>query len=709
MDYKMFNNYELSRIYINEMKPTFNKKAVFSDTTENYLSPAEPNPYSYVEIKIRVAANNVDKIYLVHNDRKNQMVLSETDDSFDFYTCLTEVEDVEFTYYFEIHAGRLICVYDMNGVQKRTSPEAYFRIIPGFSTPEWAKGAVMYQIYVDRFCNGDKSNDVLTNEYEYIGDKSVQVEDWDKYPATMGVREFYGGDLQGVLDKMDYLSELGIDVIYFNPLFVSPSNHKYDIQDYDYIDPHIGKIVHDEGVLLENDQHENKDATRYIDRVTNLANLEASNELFAKVVEEAHRRGMKVILDGVFNHCGSFNKWLDRERIYENAQGYEKGAFIEKESPYHDYFKFFNENQFPYNTSYDGWWGHDTLPKLNYEGSRNLFDYVMRIAAKWVSPPYNADGWRLDVAADLGHSPEYNHYFWQEFRRSVKEANPNAIVLAEHYGSPRAWLNGKEWDTVMNYDAFMEPVTWFLTGMQKHSDDFRADLLGNADCFIGAMNYHGADFTCPSLQIAMNELSNHDHSRFLTRTNRKVGRVNNMGPEAANEGINKAVMMEAVIMQFTWPGAPTIYYGDEAGVCGWTDPDNRRTYPWGHEDTELIAFHRKVIKMHKENRELLTGSLKYVAHGYNLIGYGRFNNKDAMIILINNNDHELCEEVPIWQLGIPKEAVISRIMMSSEVGFSDTPEEFPVVGGKIKPLLPPVSASVFKYARIDSTKGILGF
>ena len=144
-------------------------------------------------------------------------------------------------------------------------------------------------------------------------------------------------------------------------------------------------------------------------------NLEASNQLFIKVVEEAHKRGMKVILDGVFNHCGSFNKWLDRERIYENQEGYEKGAFVERESAYHDYFHFFQE-QWPYNTTYDGWWGHDTLPKLNYEGSRELYDYILHIGRKWVSAPFNADGWRLDVAADLGHSPEFNHKFWKDFR-----------------------------------------------------------------------------------------------------------------------------------------------------------------------------------------------------------------------------------------------------------------------------------------------------
>ena len=511
----------------------------------------------------------------------------------------------------------------------------------------------------------------------------------------MGVREFYGGDLQGVLDKMDYLKDLGVDVIYFNPLFVSPSNHKYDIQDYDYIDPHFGKIVSDEGQLLSNDQRENRFATRYIDRVTNKTNLEASNELFARVVEEAHKRGMRVILDGVFNHCGSFNKWMDRERIYENAEGYEKGAYVAKDSPYHDYFQFYNENAWPYNGSYDGWWGHDTLPKLNYEKSRELYDYVLRIAAKWVSPPYNADGWRLDVAADLGHSPEVNHQFWKDFRKAVRDANPDAIVLAEHYGSPREWLNGKEWDTVMNYDAFMEPVTWFLTGMQKHSDDYRGDMFGNADNFMGAMRHHMASFTMPSLQIAMNELSNHDHSRFLTRTNKRVGRTNNLGPQAANEGVNKAVMREAVVIQMTWPGAPTIYYGDEAGVCGFTDPDNRRTYPWGNEDHELIRFHKEMIRIHKENPEILTGSLKYLIGEYNVIGYGRFNRKAQTVVIVNNNEYEVSKEISVWHLGIPKEGIImKRLMLTYADGFTTQPADYPVTGGKIRLTLPATSAIV---------------
>lgn len=697
MDINQFQKAEKNQQYIAGMRPVFNRKALFSDTTEDYVTPSEPSAYGEVTVRFRTGKNNIDKVFFVHKDEKHLMFKNESDAYFDYYEHTIQLENEKLSYYFEIHAGKLSCFYDRRGVTKDINSYYFFQVIPGFKTPDWAKGAVFYQIYVDRFYNGDPSNDVLTNEYQYIGDKTVRVEDWDKYPAAMGVREFYGGDLQGVLDKMDYLQDLGVDVIYFNPLFVSPSNHKYDIQDYDYIDPHFGKIVHDEGDLLENGQTENRFATRYIDRVSNKENLEASNRLFAEVVKEAHRRGMKVILDGVFNHCGSFNKWLDRERIYENAPGYEKGAYIDKDSPYHNYFQFHDENKFPYNGSYDGWWGHDTLPKLNYENSRQLLDYVLYIGRKWVSPPYNADGWRLDVAADLGHSPEFNHSFWKEFRRAVKTANPDAIILAEHYGCPMDWLQGQEWDTVMNYDAFMEPVTWFLTGMQKHSDDYREDMRGNADSFWGAMRHHSAAFTMPSLLVAMNELSNHDHSRFLTRTNRKVGRTNTLGPNAANEGVNKAVLREAVVIQMTWPGAPTIYYGDEAGVCGFTDPDNRRTYPWGHEDRELIAFHKEIIRIHKTNREFLTGSLKYVDGDYNVIGYGRFTREGQSLILVNNNDYEITKEWSVWDLGIPKECVLSRLMLTTAEGYTTEAKEYPVISGKVKVVLPPTSAIILRH------------
>ena len=696
MDFGKIKKVENDQWYISNMRPVFNRRALFTDTTKEYVTPAEPSAYDIVTIRFRTALNNVDRVFFVHKGEKHLMFKVESDENFDFYSYELQLDNEKVSYHFEVHTGRIVGYYDTRGLVQEANEYYDIVIIPGFKTPDWAKGAVMYQIYVDRFCNGDPTNDVQTDEYCYIGEPVHRVEDWNRYPLPMDVREFYGGDLQGVLDKMDYLQDLGVEVIYFNPLFVSASNHKYDIQDYDYIDPHFGKIVDEQGELLPPGQKENRLASKYINRVANKANLEASNALFAKVVEEAHKRGMRVILDGVFNHCGSFNKWMDRERIYENAEGYEKGAYVSADSPYRNYFSFHNENSWPYNGSYDGWWGHDTLPKLNYEGSKALFDYVLEIGKKWVSPPYNADGWRLDVAADLGHSQEFNHHFWKEFRKAVKQANPDAIILAEHYGITRDWLQGDEWDTVMNYDAFMEPVTWFLTGMEKHSDDFREDLMGNAGSFWGAMQHHGASFAMPSWQVAMNELSNHDHSRFLTRTNHVVGRTNNRGPQAAEENVNKAVFREAVVMQMTWMGAPTIYYGDEAGLCGFTDPDNRRTYPWGREDHQLIAFHKDIIHLRKEHDELRSGSIKYIDGDYNYLAYGRFHSKGQCVILVNNNNQSITKEVSVWELGISKTGKMKILLQTDENGYTMESREYEVKAGKIRIELPKTSATILK-------------
>ena len=673
-----------------------NKTALFCDGTEGYVYPPEPKESELVTFRFRTAKDDVDRVGLVTSADTYVMEKECTQGEFDYYTFETRLGEEPFRYCFEVQSGTEKYYYGRCGISREILEYYNFVVVPGFSTPDWAKGAVMYQIFTDRFYNGDKSNDVETNEYYYIGDYSQRVTNWDKYPANMGVREFYGGDLQGVMDKLDYLQDLGVEVVYFNPLFVSPSNHKYDIQDYDYIDPHYGKIVDDGGEVLPNGVTDNSQATKYKKRTTGLKNLEASNELFIKLVEELHRRGMKVILDGVFNHCGSFNKWMDRERIYEGEEDYEPGAYVSADSPYRSYFRFFKEGpeNWPYNANYDGWWGHDTLPKLNYEDSVKLENYILYIGRKWVSPPYNVDGWRLDVAADLGRSNEYNHDFWKKFRTAVKDANPNALILAEHYGDPSDWLKGDEWDTVMNYDAFMEPVTWFLTGMEKHSDEAREELLGNIDNFIGSMAHHMSNMLTPSLQVAMNELSNHDHSRFLTRTNHMVGRVEHLGPEAANEYVNKAVMREAVVMQMTWVGAPTVYYGDEAGVCGFTDPDNRRTYPWGHEDQELIAFHKEAIRIHKEHPALKTGSLKILGGEENILSYARFKGHDRIIVVINNRSERAEVKVPVWEAEIPIKCRMKRLLYSYKDGYTTEYEEYLVEDGEVVANMGPHSALV---------------
>lgn len=689
------SRYQKLNLYFETVISAPNKEALFSDGTELYRSPCEPQFHDTVTLRIRTGKDNIDSVVLVTSKERVPMTLGREEDLFDYYEAQIQVEKEKVEYYFEITAGPMTCVYNSCGVMDEDKPEFRFSIMPGFKTPDWAKGAVFYQIFVDRFYNGDTSNDVETGEYCYIGEQVKQVKDWNKLPDAMGVREFYGGDLQGVYKKLDYLQDLGIEAIYLNPIFVSPSNHKYDIQDYDYVDPHFGVILNQEGDLLPPGVKENKRATKYISKVTSKENLEASNEFFIKFVEEVHKRGMKVILDGVFNHCGSFNKWMDRERIYESEEGYALGAYVARQSPYHTFFKFY-DTQWPYNGKYDGWWGHDTLPKLNYEDSEELFNDVMRIARKWVSAPYNVDGWRLDVAADLGHSSEFNHKFWKRFREEVKSANPEAIILAEHYGDPSSWLQGDEWDTVMNYDAFMEPISWFLTGVEKHSDEFSDELFGNAQIFENFMIQNMAKLNTQSIQTSMNELSNHDHSRFLTRTNHKVGRTSSVGAHRASEGINKGIMREAVVMQMTWPGAPTVYYGDEAGVCGWTDPDNRRTYPWGNEDQNLIDLHKEMIRIHKDYNALKRGSVMFLGGDKHFISYGRFDMEDHFVIAVNNSEVKKCVELPVWKIGIQDHMMLASLIATNADGYSLNATIYHSINGMLSLTIEPFSAVVIK-------------
>ena len=680
-----------------EQNRELNRRALFADETSDYRRPEEADEGDRVLLRFRTAKDNVDAVFYIEEERKlvARMVKTSSDKLFDYYEYVIVAGKKPRRYYFKVIRNGEVCYFNRMGSCGEHEDHYAFCITPGFHTPKWAKGAVMYQIFVDRFCRGDHHNDVQSREYVYIGEPVQRIENWEQNPSAMDVRCFYGGDLKGVWDKLDYLQDLGVEVIYFNPLFVSPSNHKYDTQDYDHIDPHLGVIVKDGGELVSENASDNERATCYQIRTASMENLEASDAFFARFMEEVHRRGMKVIIDGVFNHCGSFNKWLDRELIYARQGMYEPGAYESEDSPYRTFFKFYQEDAWPYNHHYDGWWGHDTLPKLNYEESPKLYEYIMASARKWVSPPYNVDGWRLDVAADLGHSSEFNHKFWHDFRENVKAANPNAVILAEHYGDPKSWLMGDQWDSVMNYDAFMEPLTWFLTGMEKHSDEYNGDLYGDGENFFRAMSYHMSRMQTPSLMVAMNQLSNHDHSRFLTRTNQVVGRIGSVGAEKANEGVKKGVLREAVMIQMTWPGAPTLYYGDEAGLCGWTDPDNRRTYPWGKEDYELIEYHRYMITLHKNLPALRYGSLKQLLADWQLIAYGRMYKTNQCVVVINNGESGRYAEIPVWELGVCDGQVMYRLMLSYGDGYNAGIEGYEVKDGKLALDLPGYSAMLF--------------
>lgn len=675
----------ISGLFLSE--EAFRAQAVYSDETKQYRFPAEPLSADEVEITIRVGKETFSAVFLCTDEREYLMDVTEEDGIFEYYKTTLPPTEKKVTYYFRLQYGEEEGFYTKYGYFDTFKDEGRFEIIRDFVTPDWAKGAVMYQIYPDRFCNGDPSNDVKTNEYVYLKRMVEQVKIWDTPPAVTDVNHFYGGDLQGVIDKLDYLEDLGVEVIYFNPIFVSPSNHKYDAQDYHHIDPHFGKIVKDGGNVLKNSATTNAEASMYITRTTREENLTASDELFIELVEKAHAKGIKVLVDGVFNHCGAFHKWLDREGFYK---GMVKGAFRQKTSPYHDYF-YWNEDG-----TYEGWWGYENHPKLNEEGCEELKNEILEIGKKWVSAPFHADGWRLDVAADLGKTSEFNHKFWAEFRDAVKGVSENKLILAEHYGDAIDWLQGDEWDSIMNYDAFMEPVTWFLTGVSKHSTEKREDMYNDADVFWGTMIYQMGKLPIQSIMTSMNELSNHDHSRFLTRTNRRIGRLQTEGSESAARGIDKAVLREAVLLQMTWPGAPTVYYGDEAGLVGWTDPDNRRTYPWGKEDKDLIEFHKEAIYLRKENPVLRHGSLHHLYGEYGVIAYGRFDREDKFLIVLNNSEDSKPVSIPVWEIGMDLNGVLENCLMTNRDGFTDFGFQCPIKNGFAELTLPPKSAAVLK-------------
>lgn len=690
----------------------FETQAVFADGSALYLNPQEPGDGDSVTLKLRVGKGNVAEALLHVGDSVLGMAKLASAGAFDYYYAELAPLKSPTSYYFELRRPGFTLFYGRRGLEPNAPEPSYrFRILPNFKVPAWMRGAVLYQIYVDRFANGDRSNDVLTNEYLYDNWPSVRVEDWGRLPdattpyAAGGnrTREFFGGDLEGIIQKLGYLKDLGVDGIYLNPIFVSPSNHKYDAQDYEHVDPHFGVIVKDGGELIDPAKDPNyrragasdasivnRGATKYRLRTTDPANLAASDAKFKELVDKAHALGIRVILDGVFNHSGSFNKWFDREGVYPPEQG--PGAYESKSSPFASYYSFARD-AWPNNESYESWSGFKTLPKLNYEGSPELEAKVLGIGAKWLGPAFGADGWRLDVATELGHSPKYNHRFWSLFRASAKAAKPEAVILAEVYGDASAWLGGDEWDTVMNYDAFFEPLGWYLTGLEKHSYSYSGKLYNDTRNFASSLRDKMARLPYGSLEIAMNELDNHDHSRFLTRTSGFVDdkrSSSDVSPQdRAGEGVNKGVLKEATILQMCLPGAPTLYYGDEAGLAGFTDPDDRRTYPWGREDQELLGFFKDAIAVHKEFSALKTGSFAMLSTGsYGLFAFGRWDRASRAVVAINNTKEAQVMEIPVGALGLAEGDKLELVLTADRDAHGRPGTAFAVSGGAVAATVP---------------------
>ena len=476
----------------------------------------------------------------------------------------------------------------------------------GFKTPQWLKEGIMYQIFVDRFYNGNESGEANTREDEYTLHSS-----WDEVPdykpdytGVYRVNDFYGGNLRGIIKKLPYLKELGVSIIYMNPIFKAFSNHKYDTGDYEQIDPMYG-----------------------------------DSNIFKELCQTASKHGIAIILDGVFSHTGSNSRYFNKEGSYDSL-----GAYQSMESPYHSWYSFKN---FP--DEYDCWWNFPTLPNVNEE-DEGYKEYILTaqdsIIKRWLR--LGASGWRLDVADELPES------FIKELRLQAKTQKKDAAIIGEvwedasnklSYGITRQYLCGDELDTVMNY-PFRNMFIAFITGKET------AEQLNTRVMCL----YENYPFE--SSYSSMNLIGSHDVPRALTVLGGAPDNESLSIEERAafqldevQRELGEKRMMLASLVQFTFPGTPCIYYGDEAGMEGYRDPFNRGTYPWGRENRQLLSWYKKLAALRNSNDMLKTGAFIPVYASEDVYGYVRVieKNRDVFgsrrkngfaLVLINRSLHE---------------------------------------------------------------------
>ena len=441
-------------------------------------------------------------------------------------------------------------------------------------TPDWVKYAVFYQIFPDRFAR--------TQGQPLPPTMQVPLEAWDAPPTLDGYK---GGDLWGVAENLDYLQDLGIDAIYFTPIFQSASNHRYHTHDYYQIDPLLG-----------------------------------GNKAFQDLLTAAHQRGIKVVLDGVFNHASrGFFFFND---ILENGPT----------SPWLDWFKVEDWPLSAYDgakpANYESWYDNRALPEFNHDNPQAR-EYIMQIAEYWLRQ--GIDGWRLDVPFDVKAAG-----FWQEFRQRVKAINPEAYIVGEIWTDARQWLDGTQFDGVMNY-LFTGPVLAFtakdrvvmsLVEKPAYFPYPALDAQGYAEKIKALLALYPWEIQLTQLNL----LSSHDIARAITV----------MGDDQRSFEL-------AVLLQMTFPGAPSIYYGDEVGVAGAHDPDCRRSFPrktaWNQG---LLTMHQELIDLRHRHPALCTGTYQTVIAVNDLYGFARSDDKETLIVVVNTA--EQAEQVTLSDL-----------------------------------------------------------
>lgn len=437
-----------------------------------------------------------------------------------------------------------------------------------FCTPDWVKHAVFYQIFPDRFANGDPSND------------PANVQPWGTPPTPYN---FMGGDLQGILQKLDYLQELGVTAVYLNPIFQSTSNHRYNTYDYFRIDPRLGTM-----------------------------------EDFQNLLREMHRRGMRLILDGVFNHCGrGFYPFHD---VVENGG----------HSPYVGWFHIKKFPIYPYDgrkkANYESWWGIRSLPKFNTDNPQ-VREFLLSVARYWIEQ--GADGWRLDVPNEIDDDT-----FWREFRRVVKSAHPDAYIVGEIWKDAKRWLQGDQFDSVMNY-PLRDLCVQFVAKREIHAPEFAHRLLRLF-----------RRYPAPATYTLLNLLGSHDTPRWLT---------------VCGGNVRRAMLGYTILL--TLPGAPCIYYGDEIGMTGEADPHCRACFPWDKRkwNRRLQEHIRWLIALRHSSGAWRTGRLAVIFAQEETLAYARWDDTDTFIVLVNNGGRVWEGFVPLYTARLPSVVALQDI------------------------------------------------
>ncbi len=461
-----------------------------------------------------------------------------------------------------------------------------------YKTPEFLKGGIMYQIFPDRFCKSGKP-------HENIPEGRVLRDDWGGTPyyrpdqnGHVWNNDYFGGDLAGIQEKLPYLADLGVTCIYLNPVFESHENHRYNTANYMKIDPLLG-----------------------------------TNEDFKALCEEAKKYDISVILDGVFSHTGADSIYFNKFGRYDTV-----GAYQSKESPYYNWYTFWN-----YPNEYEAWWGIDTLPNVQ-ENNPDYTKYICGtegVLEYWLS--MGTAGFRLDVADELPDEFLYN------LNKCVKKYDKDKIIIGEvwedasnkeAYGIKRSYLLGHQLDSVMNY-PFREAIINYIKGMS--SRDFQTGIMTILE------NYPKA-----TVDVLMNFVSTHDIERAINRfggENCDDKSKDWMAERYLNEWEyrrGKAMLEAAMALMYFLPGVPSIYYGDEAGLQGYKDPFNRRCYPWGHEDTDLIAYTKELGRIRRAYKVFKNGRLKFLPAQDDVMAFARYQESAgvAVQIYVNRSQHE---------------------------------------------------------------------